>query len=194
MQETHCDGCGQQTPSYDIVHYGSTERGYRSLCSRCFNSEVAKVSGLEKFEHIQFEPVVLTDSTGKTHEFHFRARLFGNVVVLDAFELLREYPSGYQFRVTGDPEEDPFALLGRLIEKMRRALSIQHVKEGAFELQIANLETVRGLIHWDDAGDGRAPMLVVDGREITWEEFGRMLMAFEGSQFKLEIRELSDDL
>lgn len=194
MQEIHCGGCGQLTPSYDIVHYGSTERGYRTLCSRCFNWEVAKLSGLEKFEHIQFEPVALTDGTGKTHQFHFRARLFGTGVALDAFELLQDYPSGYQFRVTGDPEEDPFALLGRLIEKMRRALSIQYIKEGEFGLQIAHLETVRGLIHWDDAGDGRAPILVVDGREITWEEFGRMLMAFEGSQFKLEIRDLSDEL
>ncbi len=194
MQEIHCDGCGQQTPSYDIVHYGSTERGYRTLCSRCFNAEVAKLSGLEKFEQIQFEPVTLTDTTGKTHEFHFRARLYGTVVVLEAFELLQEYPSGYQFRVTGDPEEDTFALLGRLIEKMRRALSIWYVKEGEFGLQIANLETVRGLIQWDDAGVGLAPILVVDGREITWEEFGRMLMAFEGSQFKLEIRDLSDEL
>ena len=152
------------------------------------------MSGLEKFEHTQFEPVALTDGTGKTHQFHFRARLFGTGVALDAFELLQDYPSGYQFRVTGDPEEDPFALLGRLIEKMRRALAIQYIKEGEFGFQIANLETVRGLIQWDDAGDGRAPTLVVDGRAITWEEFGRMLMAFAGSQFKLEIRDLSDEV
>ena len=31
------------------------------------------------------------------------------------------------------------------------------------------------------------PLLVIDGREITWEEFGRMLMAFEGWQFKTDV-------
>jgi hypothetical protein len=38
------------------------------------------------------------------------------------------------------------------------------------------------------------PLVVVDGREITWEEFGRMLMTFEGWQFKLEIRDISEEL
>jgi hypothetical protein len=45
-----------------------------------------------------------------------------------------------------------------------------------------------------EAGDGRVPLLVIDGREITWEEFGRMLMTFEGWQFKLEIRDMSEEL
>jgi len=50
------------------------------------------------------------------------------------------------------------------------------------------------MIQWDDARDGRVPLLIVDGREITWEEFGRMLMSFEGWQFKLEIRDQSEEL
>jgi hypothetical protein len=47
---------------------------------------------------------------------------------------------------------------------------------------------------WDDAEDGRLPLLVIDGREITWEEFGRMLMTFEGFQFKLNIGDKSEEL
>jgi hypothetical protein len=31
-----------------------------------------------------------------------------------------------------------------------------------------------------------------DDREITWKEFGRMLMSFESWQFKLEIRDKSE--
>ena len=37
-------------------------------------------------------------------------------------------------------------------------------------------------------------MLVIDGREVSWDEFGKMLMTFEGFQFKLEIVDKSDDL
>jgi hypothetical protein len=87
MQQINCDGCGRLTPSYDIVSYGSMDREYRQLCSRCFNAELAKLGGLDEFEHIQFEPVVLTDARGETHEFHFRTRLFGTGVSLEAFEL-----------------------------------------------------------------------------------------------------------
>jgi hypothetical protein len=192
-QQIHCDGCGQNTPSYDIVNYGSIERGYRQLCSRCFNMEVAKIDGLEGFEHAKFEPVGLPDCTGKVHEFHFRTRLFGPGVALDAFELRDGHPAGYQFQIIGDPEDDLLALLGRLIEKIHRALSTKHLIDGDLGLQIAD-RVVQGKIEWDDAEDGRVPLLVIDGQEITWEDFGRMLMSFEGWQFKLNIADKSEEL
>ena len=36
-----CDACGTAVPAYDVVSYGSIEQGYRELCNRCFNAEVA---------------------------------------------------------------------------------------------------------------------------------------------------------
>ena len=33
-----------------------------------------------------------------------------------------------------------------------------------------------------------------DGQEISWEDFGRMLMSFEGWQFKLEIFDRSHEV
>ena len=48
-------------PAYDVVSYGSIERGYCTLCTRCFNAEVASALGLEHFEHVRLEPVVMTD-------------------------------------------------------------------------------------------------------------------------------------
>lgn len=53
---------------------------------------------------------------------------------------------------------------------------------------------MRGRIEWDDDRNGLVPLMVVDGREISWEEFGKMLMSFEGWQFKLEIVERSDEV
>lgn len=194
MEQIRCDSCGQITPSYDIVNYGSIEKGYRQLCSQCFNAEVAKLGGLEKFEDVKFEPVGLADCAGKVHEFHFRTHLFGPGVALDAFELPDGHPAGYQFKIIGDPEGDLLVLLGRLIEKIRRALSVKHLEDDERGLQIANSQIVRGMVEWDDAHDGRVPLLIIDGREITWEEFGRMLMGFEGWQFKLEIRDKSEEL
>jgi len=61
-------------------------------------------------------------------------------------------------------------------------------------LQIADPGVVCGRIEWDDAHDGRLPLLVIDGRQIDWDEFGRMLMSFEGSQFKLHIADKSEEL
>lgn len=191
--EVRCDSCGQVAASYDIVSYGSIERGYRQLCSQCFNQDVAKLGGLDKFEHAKFAPVSLVDCDGEVHKFHFRTYLFGPGVALDAFELRDGDPSGYWFQIIGDPEEDRLALLGRLIEKIRRALSVKHLTSREFGLQIADRD-VRGRIEWDDAHDGRVPVLVIDGREITWKNFGRMLMSFEGWQFHLNIRDKSEEV
>ena len=85
-------------------------------------------------------------------------------------------------------------LLGRLIERMRRALSGKHLTDDAHGQQIADPGVVRGRIEWDDDRGGRVPLLVIDGREIDWDEFGRMLMSFEGSQFKLHIADKSEEL
>jgi hypothetical protein len=189
---SRCAGCGGMTPDYDIVNYGSIETGYRQLCSRCFNTEAAEVDGLDRFEHLQFEPVKIADRRGRNHTFHFRTHLFGPGVSIDAFELRRGSPAGYRFQVIGDPESDLLVLLGRLVEKIRRALSIEHVKKGEYGLQVAD-RVVRGRIDWDEFQEG-APLLVIDGREIPWQDFGRMLMTFEGWQFKLEIRDESEEV
>jgi len=192
MQRDHCEQCGEITPGHNSVGYGSMGRGYRQLCSRCFNAEVAKLNSLEDFDNFRLEPVGITDSAGETHQFHFRTRLFGSGVALDAFELREGNPAGYQFQIVGDPEDDSFALLGRLIQKIRRTLSIKHLEDGKNGLQIAD-QTVRGRIDWDDSQDGRVPLIVVDGREISWEKLGRMLMTFERWQIKLEIPDPSDE-
>jgi hypothetical protein len=191
--QTRCATCCQVTRDYDIVNYGSIEDGYRELCNQCLNAEVAKSDGLDKFEHVRFEAVELADCTGEAHVFHFRTRLFGPGVSIDAFELRDGHPAGYEFQIIGDPQEDQLALLGRLIEKIRRALSIKHLKDGELGLQIADRLAVQGRIEWHAAEDGRVPLLVVDGREITWEEFGRMMLTCEGWQFRLEIRDKSEE-
>jgi hypothetical protein len=191
--QTRCATCGQVTPDYDIVNYGSIEDGYRQLCNQCLNAEVARSDGLDKFEHARFNPVEIADCTGEAHVFHFRTRLFGPGVALDAFELHDGYPAGYQFQIIGEPQEELLVLLGRLIAKIRRALSIKHVKDGELGLQIADHLAVQGRIESDSAEDGRVPLLVVDGREITWDEFGRMILTCEGWQFRLEIRDKSEE-
>ena len=53
---------------------------------------------------------------------------------------------------------------------------------------------MRGRIEWDEAEDGHVPLVVVDGREISWEDFGRLMMSREGWQFKLEIKDPSEEV
>ena len=36
-----CEACGTGVPSYDVVSCGSIQHGYRELCNRCFDADVA---------------------------------------------------------------------------------------------------------------------------------------------------------
>ena len=161
-----CEACGTAVPSYDVVSYGSIERGYRELCTRCFNAEVASLLGLERFEHVQLQPIVMTDCAGEQHEFHFGIRLLGDVMALEAFELKAGVPGGYRFELLGEPDDDPLLLVGNLIERMRRSLSVRYLERCEDGARIAD-RTVCGRIEWDASGDGRVPLLVIDGQDVS---------------------------
>ena len=191
-EQARCSNCGRIVPNYDIVNYGSIEEGYRRLCGQCFNEHAAKLDGLGAFQHANFTPIELADCAGDVHEFHFRVRLFGPGVAIDAFELCHGEPGGYQFQIIGDPNNDLLVLFGQLVKRIRRALSTRHLTNGSQGLQIAD-RTVNGKIEWDDDHEGLLPILIIDGREVKWNEFGRMLMSFEGWQFRLNILDKSEE-
>lgn len=140
-----------------------------------------------------FEPVRMVDARGAKHEFQFRTRLFGPGVAIDVFDLRDGGPAGYQFQVIGEQDDEPLELLGRLIGKMRRSLALTHIEDTDHGPQVNDRLILRGTFDSDSDEDHRVPMVVIDGREISRDELGRMVAAFEGWQFKLEFRDLSDE-
>jgi hypothetical protein len=194
MQPFTCDACHQLKLDHDVVNYGSMEEGHRQLCGRCFNEAAASRLALQSFEHVDFEPVRMVDGRGTEHEFLFRTRLFGPGVAIDGFELRDGSPACYQFQVIGEPDDSPLELLGKLIGKMRRALALTHLDDTDHGPQVNDRLVLRGTVDSDPDEDHRVPMVVIDGREISWEGLGRMVAAFEGWQFKLEFRHRSEEI
>jgi len=78
------------------------------------------------------------------------------------------------------------------ISKMRRALALTHLDDSGHGPHVNDRVSLRCTVDSDPNEEHRLPMVVVDGREISWDEFGRMVSAFEGWQFKLEFRDLSE--
>ena len=193
MTQNCCVRCGATRPAHDFVSAGTSDGTYRLLCSRCFNEEMAEFADVRHFEHPSFTPVRLLDADGDGHEFHFRSLLLGDQLSLEAFELVGDDESaGYRFQILGDPESEPFVLVGQLVQKMRRALATKHLSTGDGGLQVAET-MVRGRIDWDGIEHSNLPCVVIDGRRVDWDDFGAMLMAFEGWQFRLELFDPSDE-
>jgi hypothetical protein len=150
-------------------------------------------TGEDRFENVRLDPVVITDCAGKRHEFHFQLRLLGSMVALDAFEVKAGAPKGYQSKYLRSRTTSHWSLLGRLIERMRRSLSVQYLARSELGAQIAD-QAVCGRIGWNERQHGRVPLLVIDGRAVSWDELGRMVMSSEGSQFRLKIRDRSEEV
>ncbi|TFE37912.1 hypothetical protein E2553_38390 [Paraburkholderia dipogonis] len=191
MAHERCEHCGNQTPPWDAIHCGSSGGSYELLCTLCFNARIARSTGLSDFENVRFDPIRMIDCLGESHQFHFQLRLLCDRVALDAFELCGELPTGYRFQLIGEADDDAFVLLGRLVEKVRRALSVRHIDFR--EHQIID-STVRGRIEWDESQAGDLPLVVVDGKEVSWDDLGRMLMSMEGWQFRLDLADPSEEL
>jgi len=192
LRKKHCSECGTEVSSYDGV-YLSTGDTSRFLCSKCYNETISEAIGLN-FDHLSFHPIMLTDRDGVDHTFHFQTRLFGDKVNIQALEIKDDEPKGYEFSEHGDVEDDLFGLFTKLVDRLRRELERKHIEPSDLSrYRITNQDIVRGHITWDDETDGEVPCLIIDGKELSWHEFGRMLMTYEGFHFKLEIFEGNEE-
>ncbi len=187
-----CDACGKATAALERVCFSRGEEK-RFLCIKCFNEAIGNERGVD-FHHPSFDPVTLKDRNNKRHTFHFQTRLFGDHVTIEALEIQKDEPKGYQYSTCGDAEDDLSALFEDLVARIRRELQRKHIENSDLtRFQIAKGDTLRGRITWDDETDGEVPCLVIDGKELSWHEVGRMLMTYEGFHFKLEIFEGSEE-
>lgn len=184
-EKVKCVVCGKLVPGYNTIYVSGPE-GYRCHCYRCYNEANSSMLEMD-FDHPDFQPIILQDKHGLPHEFRFRTRLVPTGLFIEAHEFKDGEIDGYEFKVMGDIEEDPMAVFGRLFEKMRRALSRKHIDASRLGLQITDENKVRGVIQWDDDTGGTLPRLSIDGQSVSWEEFGKMLMSYEGWHFKMEI-------
>jgi hypothetical protein len=187
-----CDSCGKDIAAYESVHLQDKQHP-QLLCFRCFNRYAARRMGIDCPEP-EIEDITLSDCRGHAHRFIIQNQLVPGGILIEAFEVKNGCRGGYEFGVLGDFDDDQLKLFAELFERMRRGLARKHIEEGEFGRRISTGDTVRGRITWDEEFDGRIPMLVIDGMEITWEELGRMLMSYEGFQFKLEIRDRSEEV
>jgi hypothetical protein len=89
--------------------------------------------------------------------------------------------NGYQFAVYS--ETTPYQALGRLRQKMRKALATRHLSGAGGSPQMLH-DTLRGRITSD--GDGGV-LLVVDGTPLDIDDLATLLLSHEGWEFELRI-------
>ncbi|WP_052507321.1 DUF7713 domain-containing protein [Desulfonatronovibrio magnus] len=186
-----CFSCGEKFPGYEGVSLQDDGES-NFYCNSCYNQEISEMYGFD-FTDISFHPVTFSDSEGIKHTFHISTRIFGPHVTLEAYELIDDSPGGYSFSVMGDVEDDLIGLFTKLIDRVQRQVSMKHIEiSDSYGYTINDNDTVRGYIT-DDPEIDLFPCVVIDGKEISWEEFGRMIMVYNGFNFKMEIFDKTEE-
>jgi hypothetical protein len=100
---------------------------------------------------------------------------------------------GFEFGVLGDHDADVSMLVAAVRARAEAEMSRCYLEPdpGGVGWTLAG-EDVAGRLEWDpDGGPYRA---VIDGRSLSWEEFGLALGSFEGWRFRLVIEDRSADV
>lgn len=197
MPTDQCDECGQMKPAFGFTHLTSEAGGVgRKLCSECCNREYMLRAGLPELETVDFEPLSCRDCAGKKHIFYFVVHMSTGLGI-KAFELVDGAPGGYQFFVLEPPQTAVRKAHDKLVKKIEAGLSVRYLRSSDFPGSGARQNrlyvkgtAVNGRI--DESDDG-SPVVVVDGRQYSWEEFGQFLTPFNGFDFRLECFDTCDN-
>ena len=126
------------------------------------------------------------DYTGKERKFEITKHEIGLGFIVQAEEV-RKNGLGYFFSAFSP--NSPYLALGRLREKMNKALATRHVIVKGKKCSPLH-DTLEGRIDWDRKNEEL--FFVVDGRPITLEQMGKTMEMYEGWNFSLRFIDRSD--
>lgn len=125
----------------------------------------------------------------EAEDFAGRTRTF----TVDCVEL----PMGYTVRAVENntdhmgflfesfSETSPYSALGKIRDKMRKALATRHITKSDYGYSMMHDE-LKGRITCDAQGE---PALIVDGIHLTLDDLGHIFSSSEGFEFSLKIVE-----
>ena len=184
-----CDDC----PSTDA---SSVFPGFGKFCADCAATRALQPGGLPD-PPAPPGPVTITGPDGRVHHFVFVVQRYASGTGVE----LVERGGGYRFST--------ISALGRhdlpIDAQVRHLLHV--AEESIAQVQVASYppdgrvlltgQEVVGHLVWPAGADvyDRPPYnVVVDGREMTWDEFGRALEPFEGMRLRLVVQDSVDEV
>lgn len=174
-----CEACGATGATVYI--------GDQLLCDRC----VATMTGMPPVPDAPADETI-AGPDGRSHRFRFRVWRSPTGIVVDAQEADVPDGDGFHFKLMGAHDADVASLVDRLRRRMRAGISRTNLEpHPRGEGWIATGDEIVGrLAHSNTAKGGRPFDVVVDGRRLSWEEFGRALDPFEGWDFTVRVDDI----
>lgn len=165
--------------------------GEAHLCDACHNDRVSALTGSARLPRPP-PPIVIIGPDGRSHRLAYRVLRAPAGVEVKLEETGVEPGEGYDFAVLGDHEAQVDSLLRQVRRIAEREVARQYLEpaEHGVGWRVSDGDEVLGRFIWSDEGTSGAPFdVVIDGRTLTWEQFGEALSAYEGWHFRLRIED-----
>ena len=175
-----CSTCGAETARTYIDNV--------LLCDRGADGRIANATGWPELPEPP-QPEEFAGPDRRKHRMCYRLWRSPGGIVAEAEELRRDgdiNPEGYHFKVMAPHDGDVEQLMLRLRAEVQRGIGQLHLQRDAHGGLLLADDEARGRFIWSDASDYPYDV-VVDGRRLTWEEFGRALEPYEGWRFRLTL-------
>ena len=163
--------------------------GEAQLCDACYNDRASALTGTARLP-LPPPPIVVTGPDGRPHRLAYRVLRAPAGVEVKLEETGVAPGKGYDFAVLGDHDAQVAPLLGQVLRIAEREVTRQYLEpaEHGAGWRVIDGDEVVGRFIWDDEGAAGAPFdVVIDGRTLTWDQFGQALSAYEGWNFRLQI-------
>ena len=186
-----CQKCHHNEATIHIKELGD-------FCLSCHNELMAKLQGGEPPEVFP-KNLSVKAADGHRHRFIVTTMILPGMVIWRAVEK----NGGYEFVYHARPADDQATAFERLLEKIETGLSYQSLESEAdgplFDNAIEIDEEQFGLkavgtfrIAYDLAADTTS--LIIDGKEVALDDWGRALTAYEGFNMDYQIRDMAEDV
>lgn len=192
MKAEPCCACGGSFP--DVFPPPRHSINGVLFCDSCANKRMAETTGFPCLPEAP-APETFVGPDGKDHLlcYQFFRCPTGILAVAEEFTPQGEaLPQGFRYEVFGEGHDaDLRPLVAELRQRATQGIARAYLSDHSGRLLLEGTE-VEGRLVWDDDRElqsGLPYAVAVDGKLLTWEEFGRTLEAYEGWRFKLSILE-----
>ncbi|MGH8906078.1 MAG: DUF7713 domain-containing protein [Egibacteraceae bacterium] len=150
------------------------------LCDRCADRRIAAATGLPELPDPP-EAEKLTGPDDRGHHLRYRLWRAPSGIIAEVEE---ESDPGYAACVVADHHHDPDLVAHTLRAKIHDEISRCYLeRDPSGDGWIVEGSEVWGRLA-EDAG-GAGPAVIVDGRKLTWQEFGAAVMPLVGWEFRI---------